>query len=149
MIKTALTTIINTLLGSGTNITATELRSVQADLLTNAYGTIVNDTHLTTNVLTASDAVDFQYDLNVVKQGRFVNISGTLVKPTPSMVGDAEWLTITNSEYLPSSVHFFSGITSTGSVIKLSLQPTGELFLDSAIAGGEVIYIETIYNTVA
>jgi len=149
MIKTALTTIINTLLGSGTNITATELRSVQADLLTNAYGTIINDTELTANVLTSVDA-NKKYDLEIVKQGRFVSINGFF--DVNNTIGQAEfenWFTISNTEYLPSRDHNFFGISESGFMTKITLTNAGVCFLNPAFFDSEnILYISTTYNAI-
>lgn len=148
-IKTVIQELINSLIRTNTLIDKTEHADVEDALLLNSYGNIITDTQATTNVFTADDAISKQYNLKIVKQGRFVNISGTLTKNSVGIIELEYWCAITNSEYLPNNDHEFWGTLENGAPIRLVLYSTGQMLIWSPLGASEVINISTVYNTLS
>jgi len=106
-IKSAILTLINTKLSSGSAISASEHREVEVSLLDNLYPIEVNETHATTNVITERNLVNtnLQYDVKIYKQGRTVFINGFIKNNSAFAVNDY-FLTIVGTEYLPALVTY-------------------------------------------
>lgn len=100
--KATIETLINTNLATNSLITATEHRAVEQSLLDAFYPTVVNVTQADTTIFTANPAFagTFLYELNVVKTGRLVTVTGHFVKKSLDNTTLREYFTITNPEYL-------------------------------------------------
>lgn len=148
-IKTTLATKISTDLASASNITASELRGVENDLLLNAYGDVVNDTQATTNILTADNATEKLYNLNIVKQGRYVHLQGTFTKDSVGIIELETWCSITDSEYLPDDFYYFWGYSANDTPVRFTINPSGDIILITPLGASEVVFVSTIYNTLS
>jgi len=148
-IKSTLTTKIATDLASASTITASELRSVENDLLNNAYGTVVNDTQATTNVLTADNTTEKLYNIDITKQGRYVHLKGSITKASMGIIELETWASITTAEYLPDDFHSFWGHLANDTPIRFTINPAGDIILVTPLGATETVYFTTIYNTLS
>jgi len=104
--KIDITNSINTIDDAGLN-TAAEVRSVLDVLKDNAYGTVITETDLTVNTITAKNSINtsLKYTVNILKQGRLVTIKGIVINTSASIVGTGSndfFFEIVGSEYLPN-----------------------------------------------
>lgn len=104
--KTTIQTLINTNLADSSNITAFEHRAVENALLNELYPTVINETHATTNTVTAKNTnlTTNEYSVSICKQGRVVTINGTIINNSNNIIGtnSNHWFfEIINSEYFP------------------------------------------------
>lgn len=145
-IKSVLQTLINTKLASGTDITATELREVEDALLLNSYGTIINekDTTVTKVITSASLIPGIEYDVDFVKQGRFVFMTGFIRNDT-NFLEFNDFLEIVSSEYLPApnpgNQYNSNNIENT-----ILLDPSDNK-LYGTVPASTTVYFSLMYNT--
>jgi len=125
--KIDITNSINTIDDAGLN-TALEVRTTLDVLKDNAYGTVITETDLTVNTITAKNSINtsLKYTVNVLKQGRIVTIKGIVRNTSASIVGSGSndyFFEIVGSEYLPE-------ITSENSIF-ITYQGTHVRFDDA------------------
>jgi hypothetical protein len=86
----------------GVGILAADHRNVLKDeddsILQNAYGTVIVDTHLTSNVFTLKAGIDVEYEIKILKQFRSVTLSGFVRCLSGYITSFAD---ITNAEFKP------------------------------------------------
>ena len=128
-------------------VTMAKVKSSLLEMINNFYGTVVNDTQLTTNILTADSATEKLYDIDIVKQGRYVHLKGTITKASMGIIELETWLSITDSEYLPNDFHYFWGHLNNDTPIRFTLNSVGDLILVTPLGASETVYISTTYNT--
>tara|TARA_R100000541_G_scaffold45643_1_gene52619 strand:+ start:3378 stop:3830 length:453 start_codon:yes stop_codon:yes gene_type:complete len=145
--KLDITNSINTIDDGGLN-TALEVRTTLNTLKDNAYGSVINDTQATTNILTADNATNRQYNINIVKQGRKVLLIGFLKNNTASMISGEVFLTINAGEYTQDSnvITFYAKKQFGGSNVRCSLGANTLTLIDT-IGANETIFFETTYFT--
>ena len=138
---------INTIDDGGLN-TASEVRTVFGNMLSNAYGTVVTDTQATTNVLTADNATDKQYSVSILKQGREVLISGFIKNNTASMIAGEVFFTINSGEYTQDAniITIYGNLQSTGNNVRLALGASTLTLIDT-IGANATVYFQTKYYT--
>jgi len=117
--KTTIQNLINVKLADGSDITAEEHREVENELLLNSYGVVENEKDSSlSNVVTTKNTINtsLKYNIYMCKQGRVVNVFGTITNSSASIVdinsADDFFFEVTNSEYLPlnySTVRYISG----------------------------------------
>ena len=100
--KTELQTLVNTNLASGTSITALEHREVENALINALYPAKIQDTSVTTNVLT-NDVLGLAYVINIWKQGNNVNVNGKIINDTGGILSNVDLISITNTEFYPDA----------------------------------------------
>lgn len=146
--KSQLTTDISTDLASASNITASELRTFETKMLDNAYATVITDTQLTSNIATAVNVTTKKYNVKFAKQGRFVNITGTITKNSMGIVELEEWFSIENDEYFPANIETIWGQNLyTGAPIRFTLSTGGMFTLVTPLYSDETVSFKITYNT--
>lgn len=138
---------INTINDGGLN-TAGKVRTVFGNMLSNAYGTVVTDTQVTTNVLTADNATDKQYSVSILKQGREVLISGFIKNNTTSMIAGEVFFTINSGEYTQDSniITIYGNLQTTGDNVRIALGSSTLTLIDT-IGANATVYFQTKYYT--
>lgn len=144
--KTTIQNLIDTNLASGSNITATEHRAVLTSILNNLYPTPLIDTHLTTNVLTASGA-NFEYQLTFTKVGRLVHVVGFLTNVSGSILDIEDIATISNTEYRPFASFLITGQNESGTTLLIEVG-TDFLAINSTLGVGETYFINQSYPVI-
>lgn len=150
-VKTDIQTDINNINDGGLN-TASEVRNFADALLENSYGDVVTDDQTTTNVLTAYDAANYQYEIRAVKQGRKVILTGYLLNNTASIINNTLFCEITGSDYIPTSdgIVCYGNNNLDGSPVKINISgihPTMYLTLVDALGAGEIVEFSLTYFT--
>lgn len=145
--KTTLSSLIATNLASGSPIPASKHREVETALLNELYGTAVNDTQATTNVLTADDAATKEYTVEIVKQGREVTISGFIKNNTASMIAGEVFFTINVGDYTQNATvkTFFGNLQTTGANVRMALGASTLTLIDT-IGAGATVFFNVTYN---
>lgn len=150
--KADIIALINTNLASGGTIPASAHRAAlhtsAASVVENFYGTQVTDTNASTNVVTESSSTK-TYVIRVIKQGRRVNIQGTITNGTGAILpSDTDWFSITTTEYEQNaSPYYFTGFvggTNEPVAMVLTSDVLGTL---QSVGIGETIYFNISYNT--
>jgi hypothetical protein len=125
--KTQIQTLINNNLADGSSITASEHREVEIVLLNELYPTNIYETRDDNTITTQNTNAAYltnSYEINIVKQGRLVTISGKLINESGNSVTNsinAWFFQIVGTEYLQSSatpltIGFVSSGSGTGSI---------------------------------
>ena len=98
--KSQIQALIDANLADASNITATEHRAVETELLNAFYPTVSTVTQADTSILTLNSALagTVEYELNVCKVGRLVTITGVIYKQSGSS-SVVPFFEITNSDY--------------------------------------------------
>lgn len=150
--KSEIQTLIDTDLASTSDITAAEHRNVLKDdgnsLLDEIYASVVTDDETTTNVFTADNA-NKEYNLNIVKQGRKVRVSGTINNDTGGVTaGFITWCDITTTEYQQNStIYRFTGVSQTDASHITFTLGLNSLGVSDPLADGETVNIDFTYFT--
>ena len=121
--KTQIQTLINTNLADGSSITAPEHREVENSLLNELYPTNIYETQ-SSNTITTENTSNFGYQIHIIKQGRLVTITGSIINNNSFIVGNniGNWFfEIVNSEFFqntsnPSAIGFVRGDRDTSYV---------------------------------
>lgn len=140
------------LTGNATKTTRAEHESYVFDdadsVLNETYKTTyITDNNATTNVFEELDA-DFQYSLNIKKQGGKVTVSGYIRnRKTISVPMLTGLVKITNAEYMPQAATAITGVSGTGlgswdatglnmefGVSEVTLRTTDVLFSNESIS---------------
>lgn len=100
--KSQIQALIDANLADASNITATEHRAVETELLNAFYPTVTTVTQADTSILTVNPIFgeNLKYELNICKVGRLVTITGIIYKISGFGTPSTTWFfEITNSEY--------------------------------------------------
>ena len=94
-------------------ITQAKHRLSMSLLLDELYPSVVNEKHTTTNVITAKNlTANLGYDINIVKSGRKVTITGSITNLNDFIISSVSedgnyFFEIVSSEFFPSTLETF------------------------------------------
>ena len=146
MTKTELTSAIGTAMSIV--ISRVKLLLGISKIVDEIYATPFSDTHLTTNVFTKANT-SFSYNIQGVKTGRNVVVSGSFRNTTGDAIADIDLANITNSEFN----HFVFSPTKkiiaknlTGQLVLMELS-SNKINLQGIIPNTGLFYFEFTYQT--
>jgi hypothetical protein len=155
MTKAEIQNLINTNLADGSGILAEKHREVEAGLLDNSYGTIINENRTTTNHGTRVTnpnvvKIDILYGISILKQGRIVIIKGFVWNQTGSIISNNYTndfvFEIVDSEYFPDLLSTTT-IFPTGLGTFVELNSTEKKFYCNELGNGELRTFNIQYFT--
>jgi hypothetical protein len=125
--KTTIQNLIDTNLADSSSITAAEHRAVENALLNELYPSNIYETRVSNTITSENTNSSFltnSYEINIVKQGRLVTISGKLINESATSVTNSvnSWFfQIVGTEYLqstsvPSVIGFVNGGIGTETI---------------------------------
>lgn len=117
------------------------LKDATDNILDNSYATEIVDNEGTTNVLTTAGSSIYQ--CRITKQGRRVNINGTLTGTTFFI---NILFTITNAEFEPDPTSQYHSIASVGNDLA-TIEINGNNVFISTVLSGEIVKFNITYNT--
>jgi len=144
--KTELQTLVNTNLASGTSITALEHREVENALINALYPAKIQDTSVTTNVLT-NDVLGLAYVINIWKQGNNVNVNGKIINDTGGILSNVDLISITNADFYPDAT-LFNPFYFYGSNLLFSVTSSNKIKLIDPLGDGLVVYFNFNYKAI-
>ena len=129
--KTEIQNAINTIDDGGLN-TAAEMRSV-LELIKNAfYPALITDTHLTTNLFSASGSLT--YRINVFKIGNVINIIGFVSNTTSEIISNVDICETLNTEYFSETgMKFYANENAKIDILNGVISLNGSIGIDDVI----------------
>jgi len=152
-IKTVIQGLISSLIRTNPSlIDKTEHADVEDALLDSLYGTVISESNLTVNTITEKNLTHsgLTYDINILKQGRKVSISGKIKNTTINIVAPLDgyyFFKIVDSEFLPNP----TTTTAKYSAVDIDYLEFGGVdkteFYSGAIGAGQTVTFNIEYFT--
>ena len=123
MTQAELIALSNTNISDSTLIVPLKHREVNDEIIKATVGLVVNDTQLTTNILTVNpptSSIDWEYDVNFLKQGGIIFFWGKIRDSLGSTLYNVDIATISNAEYLPAEETVLIGTSTAGNRLNIS-----------------------------
>jgi|LakMenE01Jun11ns_1017448.scaffolds.fasta_scaffold9442827_2 hypothetical protein len=113
--KAGLISAINGFITSVVNIT--KHRNSMLELVNELYPATLTDDQSTTNVFTATQAGVIGYQFTFKKRGNIVFVTGVIINFTTQLQSNPTVCSITNSEFLPSSIQVIPLMINASSLL--------------------------------